>query len=58
MGKTLLHKAVENDKPDLLALALELGANPYIKDAEGSTPIDMARRLKLTSLIEMLRERK
>ncbi|HOP35234.1 MAG TPA: ankyrin repeat domain-containing protein [Syntrophales bacterium] len=53
-GKTVLHQAVENDKPDLLRLALELGADPSVRDADGATALDMARSLKRDALVEML----
>jgi len=54
LGKTVLHQAVENDKPDLLKLALELGADPGIADGDGATALDMARSLKRDSLVETL----
>lgn len=54
LGKTVLHQAVENDKPDLLKLALELGADPGVAVRDGATPLDMARSLKRESLFETL----
>ncbi|HNT57631.1 MAG TPA: ankyrin repeat domain-containing protein [Syntrophales bacterium] len=54
LGKTVIHEAVENDKPDLLKLALELGADPGVADGDGATALDMARSLKRDSLAETL----
>jgi|GEM_PF-2035001 len=53
LGKTLLHKAVENDKADLLKLLLDLGADPNIKDGGGSTPLESAKSLNLKNIIRI-----
>jgi len=37
-----------------LRLALELGADPSVRDADGATALDMARSLKRDALVEML----
>jgi ankyrin repeat protein len=57
LGKTLLHKAVENNKPDLLILLLELGADPTIKDRDGMTPLESAQHLKLDDIITVLNKK-
>lgn len=53
-GKTLLHKAVENNKKDLLKLVLELGADKRIADSDGFTPLDRAKNMNLNELANIL----
>ena len=53
-GKTLLHRAVENDKKDLLKLMLELGADKRIADSDGFTPLDRAKNMNLNEIANLL----
>jgi Ankyrin repeats (3 copies) len=53
-GKTLLHKAVENEKKDLLKIMLELGADKRISDSDGFTPLDRAKNMNLNAIAKML----
>jgi len=41
-GKSILHRAVEDDYSYLVALLLEHGADPNIDDDNGDTPLDYA----------------
>lgn len=42
-GKTMLHIAARTATPEFLDIALNLGADPTIKDNDGRTPLDVAR---------------
>jgi RNA polymerase sigma factor (sigma-70 family) len=43
MGRTLLHWAVENDHLEAVALLLQNGADPDLRDHEGRSPRQLAR---------------
>ena len=42
---TVLHYAVANENPDTLKYLLSVGANPFIRDGDGETPYDFAKRI-------------
>jgi len=44
-ARTVLHRAVQNGRPDILQYLLENGADANTKDSQGGTPLDLARRL-------------
>jgi hypothetical protein len=54
-GYTLLMIAAVNNKPDLLKLALALGADPRLQNREGLTALEYARSLKFAEIEAMLR---
>ncbi len=41
-GATLLHQAIYNDRFDFLELLMDSGADPFLKDAKGRTPLALA----------------
>jgi len=43
-GKTALHYAIERNKPEVVKLLLEYGADLNIEDPKGSTPLDYTTR--------------
>ena len=43
--RTLLHVAVQFNRPEMVRLLLQLGANPNAKNAQGSTPRQLAQAL-------------
>lgn len=47
VGKTALHHAVESNKPQILDILLQNGANPNEQDAEGNSPFHIAVAHKL-----------
>jgi len=54
-GGTALHWAVFYEHGNIVRLLLMHGANPYIKDKNGITPIDVARinrKIKMLKIIE------
>lgn len=53
-GYTLLTHAVVNDKPDLVGLLVDLGANPRIRTREGQTALDWAEELGFVDIVELL----
>lgn len=53
-GYTLLTHAVVNDKPDLVGLLVDLGANPRIRTREGQTALDWAEELGFIDIVELL----
>jgi uncharacterized protein len=53
-GYTLLMVAAVNQKPDLVRLMLALGADPHIKNREGLSALDYARRLKFAEIEQLL----
>jgi hypothetical protein len=46
-GRTVLHAAVAPHRLEVLKLYLDAGANPWIKDNAGITPLDLARKRRL-----------
>lgn len=49
-GSTALHHAAYHDSPIYIGILLNHGANPYVKDTLGDTPLDTARKhLNLSS---------
>ncbi|MBI4861531.1 MAG: ankyrin repeat domain-containing protein [Candidatus Riflebacteria bacterium] len=56
-GNTPLRKALLTSSPsfDIICILLENGANPYRKNADGSSPMDLVQKLRKTELIELLR---
>ena len=53
-GYTLLIHAVVNDKPDLVALMVELGVDLMVRTREGQTASDWAEELGFVDIAEML----
>jgi ankyrin repeat protein len=53
-GYTVLINAVVNDKPDLVRLMIELGADVKIKAQDGLTALDWAQELGFIDIVEML----
>ncbi len=46
-GRTVLHAAVNPNRLEVLNLYLEAGANPWIKDNLGITPLDLAKKRRV-----------
>lgn len=42
-GQTALHRYVSTNKPLLVKIAIELGANPNVQDNQGKTALDIAK---------------
>ena len=60
-GKTLLHRAVEKNHPEIIALLLEQGdrIDPNIQNSEGLTPLALAaQENKVSSLTTLLKSPK
>ncbi|NPA12901.1 MAG: hypothetical protein GXO45_02815 [Aquificae bacterium] len=55
-GGTALHWAVFYEYEDIVKLLLMHGANPYIKDKNGITPIDVARINRKVFMLKLLQE--
>jgi ankyrin repeat protein len=53
-GYTALITGAVNAKPNLVRLMLELGANPYVRSADGVTALGWARRLGQREVVEVL----
>ena len=53
-GRTILHRAIEDDYSYLAELMLENGANPNIEDKNGDTPLDYAEYRGCHEVIEKL----
>lgn len=53
-GYTVLIQAVVNDKPDLVRLMIELGADPSIKSSDGLSALDWAQELGFVDIVELL----
>jgi uncharacterized glyoxalase superfamily protein PhnB len=52
--RTALHLAVAKNRPAMVRLLLELGADPRIKDARGDTPLSLAKRDTEPAIADML----
>jgi len=46
-GRTVLHAAVNPDRLEVLNLYLDAGADPWIEDKLGITPLDLARKRRV-----------
>ena len=46
-GRTVLHAAAMPNKLEVLKMYLDAGADPWIKDAQGITPLDLARKRRV-----------
>jgi len=53
-GHTALMNAVVNDKPELVRLMLERGADPGIRNHEGQSALDWAQDLGIVDIVDML----
>ena len=51
-----IHEAVKQNKPDIVALLLHLGANPSKKDTWGRTAYYLARKLSHKTVMDILTE--
>jgi hypothetical protein len=52
-GETPLYFAIENDRPDIVQVLLNHGADMYIADKNGKTPVDMALLLSRFECIKL-----
>jgi hypothetical protein len=52
--RTALHEAAERDQADVIRRLLQAGAIKSVKDADGRTPLQLARRARATAAIEAL----
>lgn len=50
-GRTPLHLAVESDNQDAIHTLLGCGANPFIKDNDSESPIELAKRTNTNGII-------
>ncbi|WP_341811169.1 ankyrin repeat domain-containing protein [Wolbachia endosymbiont (group A) of Oxytorus armatus] len=55
-GKTPLHLAIREDKPNTVQLLLRKGANIAVKDKNGKTSLDLAKQEDYTNIVEMIEE--
>lgn len=55
-GYALLHDAASNDNVPLARAALSLGARKDLPNADGDTPLDVARKLEAHAVAELLQE--
>lgn len=46
-GQTALHHAVARGSAKLVGVLIDAGADPFLKDAHGRAPVDLARALEL-----------
>lgn len=53
-GRTPLHYAVINNRPENVMLLLEKGANPSIEDAQGCSPLDIAIQEGFDEVVSIL----
>jgi ankyrin repeat protein len=53
-GNTILIQAVVNDKPDLVRLMIELGADASMKAHDGLSALDWAQELGFLDIVELL----
>ncbi len=50
-GRTVLHVAVNPNRLEVLNLYLDAGADPWIKDRLGITPLDLAKKRRVSKEI-------
>ncbi|UUA72750.1 ankyrin repeat domain-containing protein [Cellvibrio sp. QJXJ] len=55
-GDTVLLEAIKNNSQNTIKSLLAIGANPFIRDAENRSPLDLALAAKNRMLVEMLLE--
>lgn len=55
-AESALHRAVKGSHEAVVALLLENGADVNLEDANGKTPLDLARDMKNDSIVRLLRE--
>ncbi|KAG7492714.1 hypothetical protein MATL_G00017650 [Megalops atlanticus] len=55
-GNTALHYACQRKSHRIIPLLLEKNADISIKNKDGETPLDIARRLKFIKIVKMLRK--
>ncbi|XP_073452459.1 ankyrin repeat domain-containing protein 22 [Aquarana catesbeiana] len=55
-GNTALHYACKMKTQATIPILLEANANPYIKNKEGESPVDIAERLKFTKILELMKK--
>lgn len=53
-GTTPLHKAAEDNRPDVVAFLLEMGADPAQKDVDGRIPADIPCARNYTEVLAVL----
>ncbi|XP_077310299.1 ankyrin repeat domain-containing protein 22 [Lithobates pipiens] len=55
-GNTALHYACKMKTQATIPILLEANANPYIKNKEGESPVDIAEKLKFTKILELMKK--
>jgi ankyrin repeat protein len=55
-GDTVLLEAIKNNSQNTIKSLLAIGANPFIRDADNRSPLDLALAAKNKMLVEMLLE--
>ncbi|XP_040218030.1 ankyrin repeat domain-containing protein 22 [Rana temporaria] len=55
-GNTALHYACKMKTQATIPILLEANANPYIKNKEGESSVDIAERLKFTKILELMKK--
>ncbi|XP_025977440.1 ankyrin repeat domain-containing protein 22 isoform X3 [Dromaius novaehollandiae] len=55
-GSTALHYACEMKNQVVISLLLDAHADPSVKNQEGETPLDIARRLQFSNIESMLKK--
>lgn len=55
-GDTVLLEAIKNKSYNTIKSLLLIGANPFVRDADGRSPLDLALANKDKALVEMLME--
>lgn len=53
-GETLLYRAVDHGNDDLVKLLLKKGANPFTADSDGRTPLMVATKTCMESIMKQL----
>nr|WP_246198629.1 ankyrin repeat domain-containing protein [Wolbachia endosymbiont of Ctenocephalides felis wCfeJ] len=53
-GKTPLHLAIREDKPNTVQFLLRKGASIAVKDKNGKTSLDLAKQEDYTNIVEMI----
>lgn len=56
MGRSLLFHTVMSHRNDLVATLLTFGADPYLANGDGVTPIGLARMMENTQAIQLIKE--